>query len=406
MSLPSIRTVQVIDTYFPLVDGVIQTVNNYATYLNPDCPTAVVFPQQLGAYDYDALPYPVHALKQMRMRFSEYALPGLNMENELTAFLDEFRPELIHVHSPFFTGQAALRYAKKKHIPSVATFHSKYYDDAINMTGSRQIARVVADYVVRNYNKATQVWACSAGTADTFRSYGYTGEIFVMDNGSSYNVPAERRPVLQSRAAEAFGIPTDGKLLLFVGHQIWHKNIKLVLDTVKLLLTRDPSYRLLIAGEGYDGEAIRAYAEKLAFPDGAVRFLGKIADRDLLAGVMLSADLFFFPSVYDNSPLVVRESASLGLPSLLTEGSNAAEVIVKDFSGFTAAENPAAMADEIQRIFASPELLAKVRRNAEQTAKSWPEIVDTVHEKYCALIETYRSTKKKRKKDFFRPEIF
>ena len=92
-----------------------------------------------------------------------------------------------------------------------------------------------------------------------------------------------------------------------------------------------------------------------------MNFVGRISDREVLQGLYLSADLLFFPSVYDNSPLVVREAASMGVPSLLTVGSNAAEAVRKDISGFTAEENKVAMFREILRIFGTEGLLEKVR---------------------------------------------
>ena len=110
-----------------------------------------------------------------------------------------------------------------------------------------------------------------------------------------------------------------------------------------------------------------------------------------MAGVILFSDLFFFPSVYDNSPLVLREAASLGLPALLTAGSNAAEVITKDVNGFTAEESPEAMSAEIRRIFGDEALRRAAGKSAETTvAKSWEQIVAEVEEKYRQVIADYR----------------
>ena len=243
--------------------------------------------------------------------------------------------------------------------------------------------------IVRFYRNVDSVWACSNGTADTLRSYGYGGEIFVMDNGTSFKAP-DNPDELRKRAAETFGIPSDKKILLFVGQQIWHKNIKLILDTFKMLCDHSDDYLLLIVGKGYNEHAIHKYADSLHLPDGTLRFYGRISDRDLLSGIYLNTDLFFFPSVYDNSPLVVREAASLGVPSLLTEGSNAAEAVRNNETGFTAAENKVAMYREILRIFASDGLLEKVGEGARKyVAKPWEEIVPLVQEKYAEIIEKY-----------------
>lgn len=386
-----IRSAQFLDTYFPIVDGVVQTVHNYAEYMNRSAYSCVVTPKALKKeFDDSSLSYDVFRTAAVNLSVAEYCVPTPKFDGKIKQILVEKNIDIFHAHSPFFEGTFAASYAKKLGIPSVATFHSKYYDDAINITHSKILAKVVMKKVVRFFNSVDSVWACSHGTADTLRSYGFSGDIFVMDNGTSFKAP-DNPDELRERAAHAYSIPQNKKILLFVGHQIWHKNLRLILDTFKMLTDHSDDYRLLIVGNGYDEQAIRKYADSLSFPDGAIRFLGRIVDRDLLSGVYLNADLFFFPSVYDNSPLVVREAASLGVPSLLTEGSNAAEAVEKNLTGFTAKENKVAMYGEILRIFSTDGLLKKVSEGARKhVAKTWDELIPIVQQKYAEIIEKYK----------------
>lgn len=385
-----IRSAQFLDTYFPIVDGVVQTVHNYAEYMNRSAYACVVTPKTKNKdFDDKSLSYDVFRTSAINLSVAEYCVPTPKFDGKLKEALAEKKINIFHAHSPFFEGTFAASYAKKLGIPSVATFHSKYYDDVVNITHSKTLAKIITKKVVRFFNSVDSVWACSNGTADTLRSYGYSGDIFVMDNGTTFKAP-DNPEELSDKAAQTFGIPSDKKILLFVGHQIWHKNLKLVLDTFKMLSDHSDDYRLLIVGNGYDEQAIRKYADSLSFPDGAVRFLGRIVDRDLLSGVYLNADLFFFPSVYDNSPLVVREAASLGVPSLLTEGSNAAEAVEKNLTGFTAAENKVAMYGEILRIFTTDGLLKTASEGARKhVAKPWEELIPQVQQKYAQIIEKY-----------------
>lgn len=390
MNPSEIRSVQFNDTYYPLVDGVVQTVHSYAEFMNKTAYTCVVTPKPLkNDYDDSILSYDVFRTASVKVPIAEYSIPAPKFDGKIKAQIAAKKPQIFHAHSPFFEGSFASSYAKKLGIPSVATFHSKYYDDVLHIIGSKAIAKIVVNRIVHFFNSVDSVWACSHGTADTLRSYGYGGEIFVMDNGTSFKAP-DNPDLLRIWAIERLGVPADKRTLLFVGHQIWHKNIKLILDTFKMLSDHSDKYRLLIVGNGYDEQEIRKYADSLNFPDGFVRFLGKITDKDLLLGVYLNSDLFFFPSVYDNSPLVVREAAALGVPSLLTEGSNAAEAVKKNVTGFTAAENKVAMYGEILRIFETDGLLKKVGAGAKQyVCKPWSQIIPQVQEKYAEIIEKY-----------------
>ena len=272
----------------------------------------------------------------------------------------------------------------------ISTFHSKYYDDVINITGSKTLAKIVTGHIVRLYNKLDAVWTVSDGAAETLRRYGYKGDITIMKNGTTFTMP-DNADEIRRRAQLIYKIPTDKHMVLFVGHQIWHKNLRLVLDTFRLLNDTSDDYRLLIVGNGYDEKEIKEYAKSLNFSKDVVRFLGRIDDRELLMGVYLSSHLLFFPSMYDTSGLVVREAASLGVPSLLTEGSNASGAVKKNFSGFTAAENKLSMYQEIVRIFSHEKLYQTVCQNAkEYVPQTWEQLVPQVKEKYAEIIEKYR----------------
>lgn len=385
-----IRSAQFVDSYYPVVDGVVLAVHNYAELMNRKSYSCVVCPRYYKPYDDSSFSYEVFRTSSLRLPITEYALPMPKLDNNIKTLLQNRYPDIFHVHSPFTEGTFASSFAKKLGIPCVATFHSKYYDDVINITGSKTLAKIVTAKIVRFYNSVDSVWTVSDGAVDVLRSYGYHGDITVVKNGTTYTMP-EDPDSLRKKAAETFMVPTDKKILLYVGQHRWHKNLKLVLDTFKLLCERDKDFRLLMIGDGLDAKAIHDYADSLHFPEGYVRFLGRINDRNLLSGMYLLSDLFFFPSMYDTSGLVVREAASLGVPSLLTAGSTASEAIVKDVSGFTADENKVAMFREILRIFSTPGLLERVGKGAQkEIATTWEEIIPDVMDNYAQVIEQYR----------------
>ena len=90
--------------------------------------------------------------------------------------------------------------------------------------------------------------------------------------------------------------------------------------------------------------------------------------------------------MFDNAPLVLREAAVLAVPSLVTEGSNAAGAIRKNFNGYTAEATPQAMAGEIRRIFSGTDL-RQVGRNAMETIPlSWEKLIPMVQDRYRAVI--------------------
>ena len=379
------RSVQFIDSYYPVIDGVIETVNQYARRMG----APVVCPEMKRNYrEKFSFPYPLLTSRTIRIPFSRYACAVPALDGSLASRIAEQRPEILHIHSPSLLGKYAVTQGRKMKIPVVGTFHSKCYDATLEFTKSRAIARFVTRQVVKLYESCDAVWACSEETGETLRSYGFRGQYSVMPNGTDAAYP-DNAEALKARAAALYPLPRDRRVLLFVGQQIWYKNQRLILDAFRLLCDRSDGYFLVMVGAGKDEQDIRRYAESLGLTDRQTCFTGLIQDRGLLNGIYLNADLLFFPSVFDNAPLVLREAAVMGVPTLAVEGSNAAGAIQKNFNGYTAEGTPTAMAKEIERIFAAGDI-GRVGKNAQQTIPvSWERIMAMVAEQYRRVIAEY-----------------
>ncbi len=371
-----LRVAQFNDIFYPSVDGVVRTVDAYARNINKNGSTAfVVYPKQKEESK-DKFPYEVFPLRSFRLPGIDFDLAFSIPPKELKAEFKNNTPDIIHAHSPFFAGRMALRLGRKYHLPVVATFHSKYYDDALNVTHSKFLARIFVAIVVDFYIRADYVWACSRSTAETLRSYGYNGRIYIMENGiDTENVPKDIK-ALEPKAAEAFpAIPSGRKTLLFVGQMIWQKGLRVILDTLKQLVETDKSYFLILVGTGYNEKDIRSYAKKIGVLD-YMYFTGKVMDRELLFGIYSRSDLFFFPSLYDNAPLVLREAAMASTPALLSKGSNSAEIVEDGVNGFVEEPDAKKMAEKIRSIFSGGRLAEVGKKASETIPVGWSEIVE------------------------------
>ena len=383
----NINSAQFNDTFFPVVDGVVRTVHNYARIMNSISYSCVVCPDQKGRFNDKKLPYDIYRTGSVKIPTMDYAICVPFNPYTVRDVGNIKKLDIIHTHSPFMQGWNAYLCAKKRRVPIVATFHSKYYDDFYMVTKSRALSRSLTDMIVSFYNRCDSVWACSGTTAETLRSYGYKKDIFVCENGIDINIPGD--PAKLKRYAEyKFSLDKNRHILLFVGSLVWQKNLKCVLDTFRLLCSKAPDkYTLVIAGAGNHETSVKAYAGKLAFAPEQLMFTGEIKDRRLISALYAAADLFFFPSIYDNAPLVLREAAMLGTPALLAEDSNSAEVVTDGFNGFTAGNDPQLMAHKIEEVFSDRELLAKAGENAKGTIPvPWEKIIPIVYDKYAEII--------------------
>lgn len=385
-----IRSIQCNDTYFPILDGVVRVIHNYATIMNAISGCTVVCPSQKEYFDDSSLPYEVIRCASLKLPAMNYGV-AVPMDPLCMRKMLSVKAEIAHVHSPFMAGMTVMAAAKIKKIPVVMTFHSKYYSDMLQVTKSPFIAQTITNMIISLYNRCDEVWACSEGAKETLRSYGYKKKITVMPNGCDMKEP-DNIADLRERAKSEFGLTPDKKTILFTGSMIWQKNLKLILDTFRVLeKVRPGEFRLVLAGTGNHEKEIRAYAKKICPESADVLFTGGIYDRDLLSGVYSQADLFFFPSVYDTDGLVLKEAAAMKTPALATRGSSASGVIVPEVNGFVAEENARAMAKKIIEVTKDPKVLASAGEAAAKTIPvPWEKIVERVYEEYARIIRDYR----------------
>lgn len=119
--------------------------------------------------------------------------PGLaGLDIRYRRRLEDIPFDIVHAQSPFVAGEEALRMARRRQVPLVSTFHSKYYQDFYDKTKSKVIAQGVVNYIIRFYNQCDGVWTVNHATAQVLREYGYHGKIRIMENGTNRE-PLSRR---------------------------------------------------------------------------------------------------------------------------------------------------------------------------------------------------------------------
>ena len=282
------------------------------------------------------------------------------------------------MHTPFIAGAEGLDYAKKKGIPVIGSFHSKYYDDFLQMTGSKHLAGLGTDVIVRFYESCDEVWTVSENSADTLESYGYSKPIYVIPNGMDIK---DVGPELAIMAKEHFKLK-DVPLLLYVGQINKKKNIKRILESCSLLKKDGIPFQLVLAGKGPHEEELSLLARKLGIGDDTL-FTGHIQDEDLLDGLYAASDLFVFPSLYDTYSMVVREAANATTASVVVRGSAPAECIIDKENGYLCEDNNISLYEVIKEALSDKERLEAVGLNAKLTIPvSWESVIDEALKRY------------------------
>lgn len=371
---------QFCESYPPTVDGVGRVMFSYCKHLNARKHRAVYIApndrrhtplEECETLLYGGVPVPGEAYR--------VGIPRLS--GGYRKAVGKMRFDILHAHSPFFLAREARRLAKRDGAPLVATFHSKYYDDFLKATRSRLIAKAVVRYIVRFYHTCDEVWVVSRKTGDVLRSYGFRGEPVIMPNGTDlFLLTEEQRREARKRYPLRNGVP----VLIFAGQQNMKKNPDSVLRACAILKESGQEFQLIMVGSGPDAGKLQALAHKLGIVDD-VLFTGFIGERPMLMALYERADLMVFPSLYDNAPMVVREAAVMGTPSLLIEGSCSAEGVTHEQNGYLCGNSPGEIAQAVTEALKTAEA---VGQEAKKTIPvPWNKLILTVEARYRALIE-------------------
>ncbi len=378
------------DSFPPILDGVSLTVENYAYWLKKyGAPTCVVTPwnPEIIEKPYDVLRYfslPIRSRSPYR-----YGYPKL--DPFIWYRLRNTNFKIVHAHCPFSSGRLGVYVKKKRGVPLIGTFHSKYKDDlSHSFNNTRWMIPIIMQRIIDFFNLCDEVWIPQAFVEDTVREYGYKGKLTVVENGNDFSSIVQGDLMdYKLRAKKRLNIPEKSIALLFLGQHIWEKGIDVILDTLKEL--KDSlSFTMNFIGTGYAANDIRNKIIEYGLED-CCTMHGAIRDRKKISDYYAASDLFLFPSFYDNAPLVLREAAAMGTPTMLLEESTASEVIRDGYNGFLVKKNPKEFAKAIMFLQKHKDILKEVSYNARNTlVRSWEDVVGEVLDRYDSIYKNNR----------------
>lgn len=367
----------VTNTYTPYSGGVVQSITALVDALRNQGHEVFVVTLTFLDKHYDPpyvirIPCPIKFMyKANHMAFAWRA--GHMME----LLIDQYKPDIIHVHHPFLLGASALNAAKKYNVPCVFTHHTLYaeYTHYIPFVGI--YLKKIVTYCVKNFcNKVDAIIAPSSYVKNHLQLQGVIKPIVV--------IPSPLRECFVK--AESYKEEKrDGNFfeLLLVTRFVPEKNIPFVLKIMKLL---PDHFRLTLVGYGYEAQKLQQLAfDILQLSSMQVCFIHKPEQDELLRLYQLS-DLFIFSSLTDTQAIVLAESMSQGLPVIALDGPGQRDIIIDGVNGFIV-HSAQEMVEKIIQIAASSLHYKELAAAALRTAKKYePSVtINKVIDLYSSL---------------------
>ncbi len=381
-----------IDTWYPMVDGVVKVVDNYARRLVNYCDVVVFCPKIRGYNEEEdaAFPYKIVRCQSLPFKRSDYEIPASVLDPRFDVQLVSSGIDFVHIHSPFSIGLAGALFAKVQKIPLVATLHSQYKQDFENqrLGKLKPVLNLAMSGIMRVFNLCNECWAVNESMRELYvNEYGLKAPCKVRLNAS------EHRPVADAEAAAReidaiYGIRTDDTVFLFVGRINYIKNLDFIVRSLAIAKARGlKQFRMLFVGKDQDEEKLMSLIKENNLTE-EVMMCGPVNEIQILEKLYSRAKLFLFPSLYDANSLVQIEAACQGTPTVFLEGSRTACMITHGINGYLSAPDEEHYARLIIDILADEAKYRLVSENARKTLYiNWDKIVLEAYSDYMALCE-------------------
>ena len=303
------------------------------------------------------------------------------LAKRIEALVAEWKPDLLHAHSPVMDGLAALRVGKRLGIPVIYEIRAFWEDAAVgNGTGREGSARYfltrrLETHAVRSVDAVAVI--CEGLRGDLVARGIDPAKITVSPNGVDLDLFGSPPPRDDALAVE-LGLGTDDPVIGFIGSFYDYEGIDDLIDAMPALVAAQPNARLLLVGGGPMEAALKAQAA--ASPVAShIFFVGRVPHEQVERYYSL-IDILAYPRKKMRltdlvTPLKPLEAMAQGKLVAASDVGGHRELIADGVTGtLFAPDDPAAIAAVLAGLLARRTLWGERRRVARafvEAERNW-----------------------------------
>ncbi len=295
-----------------------------AEALSDYCDTAIMSPGK----EYE--------MKQVSKNFTHIYFKGTDIKDvetvpsfsyrsikKLFKYLDEFDPEIIHIHDPGLLALFVQIWAIRNDKLLFYTSHllpTKFFEFSDSEAVSSLVQKIlnipVKPYLKAVYFNTDVMIALNKYAKKDIQAFGYEGKFEIIPNGRDLN---RLYNCLQTP------IKTEKKILTFIGLLCERKNQKYLIKVMQYL---PDNFELRLIGRGMSvdyRERLETLAERLGV-EKQVKFYGAVPYKEI-SKMLSDTHIFVSASLMEVQSLAIIESLASGTPVIGLENETTAELI-------------------------------------------------------------------------------
>lgn len=249
-----------------------------------------------------------------------------------------FRPDIIHLHHPFWLGSLGLFMARTLRVPAIYTYHTRleHYAHFVPLPGMLFRNLISHALIKRFANKCDGVIVPTYSTEEYLRMIGVKTPTFVQPTGIEFQrfQEVDDGDVAELRTRLKLG---NEKILISVSRLSNEKNIDFMIDALDTLRREtDVPFRLLMIGDGHQKDRLQKKIDQLELGD-HITLAGSVPPDDMATWYRLG-DAFVFASKSETQGMVILEAMAARMPVVAVRSSGIEDVVRHGVNGFKTPE--------------------------------------------------------------------
>lgn len=353
------------NNYLPNPYGVMQSIESFRCQLEKRGHSVFIFAPYYKNYkdkNINVFRYPALDMNY-KIKFP-LAIP---YSRKMDKFLENLRIDIIHSQHPNLLGSAAMKWAKKKKIPLVFTWHTLYdqYAHFVPLIPAKWVAKYIIKKAVAYANKCDFVITPTESVKKIIQNWGVDNEnIEAVSSGvDEKNFVNPERILIRKK----YNIGDNETLLFSVCRLTKEKNIEFLLAAAMEALKADNRTKFLIVSEGDLRDKLETLAKKENLSDRVI-FVGIIA-RPEMKNYFAAGDIFIYASKSETQGMIITEALYAGLPIVAVDATGICDLVENNISGFLVAENKKEFSGAVNKLVQDKNLRERLGRTGARIAR-------------------------------------
>lgn len=298
----------------------------------------------------------------------KFRLPlGIPYSRKMDKLIEKLDLDIIHSHHPNLLGSAAMKWAKKKNIPLLFTWHTLYdkYTNFVPFLPSKLTASWIINKAVKYANQADSVIVPTQSIEPIIKNWGVANEkIFPVATGIN---EAEFSNPDRKKIREQYKIQDDETLLLLVSRLTEEKNIKFLFEAIAEVLQKNPKTKFMLVGDGYLKPELEKEAKKMNL-EKQIIFAGAVEAAEI-KNYYAAGDIFVYASKSETQGMIITEAMYAGLPIVAVKATGIESLVENDVNGILTSENKEEFISAIEKLIEDKDLRDKMSQESKIIAR-------------------------------------